>query len=244
MTVWALLRRVGPMDLRAILRDRLLLWFLVLPPLVAVLLGWGAPSLSRWLLARFGFDLTPYYPLIAGSYVLVAPSMVGFVVGFLLLDERDDQVLDAWRVTPVSLNDLLLYRVGAPVVLGTVMTMAGYVLMGLAPIPTGALLVAAVLGAGTAPTLSLALVGFADNKVSGFAIAKLLSAVSNFALVAWFIPMPWQLLTGGLPSYWPMKVVWQASVGAPWEPYAAGGLAVNAVAISGLLIRYRAAFDR
>jgi fluoroquinolone transport system permease protein len=244
MTVWGLLRRVGPMDLRAILRDRLLVWFLVLPLLVAALLGWGMPLLSGWLQAGFGFDLIPYYPLIAGSYILVAPSMVGFVVGFLLLDERDDHVLDAWRVTPVSLNDLFLYRVGAPVLIGTGMTLVGYSFMQLAPIPIGALMSAAALGAGTAPTVALVLVGFADNKVSAFAIAKLASAVSNLALVAWFIPMPWQLLAGGLPSYWPMKVVWQSAIGAAWEPYAAAGLVVNVLAITVLRVRYGAAFDR
>jgi fluoroquinolone transport system permease protein len=244
MTVWALVRRVGPMDVRAILRDRLLLWFLVLPPVVAALLGWGIPLLTGWLQTRFGFDLIPYYPLIAGSYVLVAPSMVGFVVGFLLLDERDDHVLDAWRVTPVSLNDLFVYRVGAPVLLGTAMTLVGYGVLRLAPIPIGALISAAALGAGTAPAVALALVGFADNKVSAFAIAKFVSAVSNLALVAWFIPTPWQLLAGGLPSYWPMKVVWQAANGAAWEPYAAAGLVVNVVAITLLLMRFRAAFDR
>jgi len=243
MTVWGLLRRIGPMDVRAILRDRLLLWFLVLPIVVAVLLGWGVPLLSGWLQARFAFDLIAYYPLIAGSYILVAPSMVGFVAGFLLLDERDDHVLDAWRVTPVSLNDLFLYRVGTPVVLGTVMTLGGYSLMQLAPISIGPLLVAAILGAGAAPTLALALAGFADNKVSGLAIAKLVSAASNLALVAWFIPMPWQLLAGVLPTYWPMKVVWQASGGASWEPYAAAGLAVSLLVIAMLCLRFRAVLE-
>ena len=240
MTVWGLLRRLGPMDARSVVRDRLLLWFLILPPLVAVLLGWGLPTLSRELLTRFDFDLVPYYPLVVSSYVLVAPSMIGFVVGFLLLDERDDRVLDAWRVTPVSLNALFFYRVGAPVVLGSVMTLAGYGLMQLSPVSLGALIVAASLAAGTAPALALALVGFADNKVSGFAIAKLASAASNLALVAWFIPMPWQLVAGVLPSYWPMKVLWQASAGGSWEAYATAGLAVNFVAIAVLFLRYRA----
>ena len=105
-------------------------------------------------------------------------------------------------------------------------------------------MVAAVLGAGTAPTLALALVGFADNKVSGIALAKLASALSNLALVAWFIPMPWQLLAGALPSYWPMKVVWQASAGASWEPYAVAGVVVNLLAIAVLVLRYRGVLEQ
>src|SRR5688500_3478141 len=36
-----------------------------------------------------------------------SPSGVGFVGGFLLLDERDDRILDAIRVSPVPLNSLL-----------------------------------------------------------------------------------------------------------------------------------------
>jgi fluoroquinolone transport system permease protein len=213
-----------------------LLWAFVLPPAVALFLRRALPTLTEWLAIRFGFDLVPYYPLIAGSYLLIAPAIVGFVGGFLLLDERDDRVLDALRVTPVSMRTLLTYRLGIPLIAGTLVSVAGYAVIGVAPLPPVTLAAAAVLAAGTGPILALFLGAFADNKVSGFALAKLVSAISNLAVIAWFLPMPWQLGAGIIPSYWAMKVVWQSAAGAAWPAYAMAGCAVTGFAI-GLLLR-------
>jgi fluoroquinolone transport system permease protein len=42
--------------------------------------------------------------------VVVMPALVGMVIGFLLLDQRDDQTLAALQVTPLTLNGYLIYR--------------------------------------------------------------------------------------------------------------------------------------
>jgi len=244
MNAIGLLHRLGPTDLRNIRRDPILLWALVLPLVVAVLLRWGVPILGGWLRVRVAFDLAPYHPLIVGSYVLVGPSIVGFIGGFLLLDERDDRILDAIRVTPVSINSLLTYRLGVPLIFGSLMTVVGYRVIDLVALPVTSLIVSTALAACSGPILALLLAGFADNKVSGFAVTKLFSAVSNFALVAWFLPMPWQLAAGVVPAYWPMKVVWQTAVEGPWMGYALAGLAVNGLAIAALLRRFRAVLSR
>src|SRR5690606_20269554 len=198
MNALGLLRTLGPVDLRNVHRDPLLAWAFVLPLLVALLFRLGVPPLSAWLDGRYEFDLVPYYPLLVSAYFLVVPSFVGFIGGFLLLDERDDRVLDAMRVTPVPMRSLLAYRLGVPLVLGVVVALLGYGIVGLVALPPGPLLAAAVLAAFTGPVLALFLVAFAENKVSGFALVKLFGAVSDLPLFAWFVPMPWQLAAGAL----------------------------------------------
>ena len=42
-----------------------------------------------------------------GGYLMTAPGIVGMVVGFLLLDERDERTLSALRVTPLSMRRYL-----------------------------------------------------------------------------------------------------------------------------------------
>ena len=243
MNALGLFRTLGPVDLRNVRRDPLLAWALVLPLFVAVVFRWGLPALALFL-GRFGFDLAPYYPVFVSAYFLVAPSFVGFIGGFLLLDERDDRVLDALRVAPVPMRSLLGYRLGAPLALGFVVTVLGYTLVGLVALPAAAVLTAAALAAFSGPILALFLAAFAEDKVSGFALMKLFGAVSDLPLAAWFVPMPWQLAAGLLPSYWPMKVVWEASAGAPWLGYALVGLAVNGVAVALLLRRFQRALGR
>ena len=51
-----------------------------------------------------GFDLTPSHPLVMGGYLMTAPGMVGMVIGFLFLDERDARTLTALRTTPLSMH--------------------------------------------------------------------------------------------------------------------------------------------
>jgi hypothetical protein len=171
------------------------------------------------------FDLTPFHPLIMSGYLMTAPGMIGFVIGFLLLDERDAGTLRALRVTPLSLRHYLAYRVAGPLLIGTLSTLVGYPLVGLSPIPGSALLAIAVVASLAAPVLALVLAAAAPNKVAGFAVVKVLNGVNLLPVAAFFIPMPAQIIAGILPTYWPMRALWSAAAG---ESYA-GILAIGAV---------------
>lgn len=244
MNTLGLIRTLGPVDLRNIRRDPLLAWSVALPLVMAFALRWGVPALAAWLDRRYGFDLTPYFPLLASGYFAIAPAFVGFIVGFLLLDERDDGIFDAMRTTPVPLRSLLAYRIGVPIAAGLPVTLVGYLIVDLAPLPVGALVIASLLAVFSGPLQALFLVGFAENKVSGFALVKLWGAVADLPLVAWFVGMPWQLGFGLIPLYWPMKVVWLAAAGAPWLAYALAGFVVNGVAVWLLLRRFQRVLNR
>ncbi len=229
------LRKVGPVDLKNVRRDHFLPWVIGLPFAIALLFRYGVPALAGWLQTSFGFDLVPYYPLIMSSFVVMAPSMVGMVIGFLLLDERDDQILTALMVTPMPFGAYLLYRIAVPLAAAIPVTLLGYVLAGLTPLPLGVLLLIALLGSMTGPIAALFLAVVADNKVSGFAIIKLLNSINVLPIAAYFIGMPWQLGAGVVPGYWPLKLVWLADAGRPLAAFAAAGFVVNAAVIVVLL---------
>lgn len=236
MKALSIVFRLAPVDWKNIRRDSLLMWIPVIPVVLALLIRWGEPPLTAVLVQTTGFDLAPFYPLVMASFVIMLPGMIGTVTGFLLLDERDDGVLDALLVTPISTRAYVGYRVATPLLVGCVITVASYPVCGLAPLPWTDLVAAALLGGFGAPFMALYLVSFADNKVTGFAMMKLMNAVQLLPVVAYFVPMPAQLLFGVIPSYWPMKMVWQAADGLPYAPYLIAGLAVNVVAV-GLLMR-------
>ena len=115
----ATLRALVYADSRILWRDPLLGWVLLMPLGLAVLLRVLIPRAGEALLAATGFDLAPYYPLIMGGYLMTAPGIVGMVIGFLLLDERDARTLLALRVTPLSMRRYLAYRVALPLLVGT-----------------------------------------------------------------------------------------------------------------------------
>jgi fluoroquinolone transport system permease protein len=70
MTIAAVVRALGPIDVRNVLRDSALKWMILLPLLSALVLRFGIPPLTARLLARSGFDLVPYYPAILSYFIV------------------------------------------------------------------------------------------------------------------------------------------------------------------------------
>jgi fluoroquinolone transport system permease protein len=93
--------------------------------------------------------------------------------------------------------------------------------------------------------MSLFLAAFAENKVQGFALVKALGAVLLAPVVAWFVDMPWQLLAGVVPSYWPLRAYWSAAdPGADFWIFLAVGFAYHGLLLAWLLRRFETVLRR
>ncbi|MFQ5527112.1 MAG: hypothetical protein ACE5GX_12730 [Thermoanaerobaculia bacterium] len=238
-------RGLTPIDAKSVARDSMLRWLFVLPLLIAVLMRWGVPAVAARLHEQAGFALEPYYPLIASFMTLIAPMLVGIVIGFLLLDQRDDGTLAALRVTPVSLDGFLAYRIAAPMVLGVALTMVVVPLTGLVSMRPWALFLCAIAAAPAGPLYALFLAGFASNKVQGFALMKAAGVFNWPPVIAYFLPLGWQLVMGVVPTYWPAKLFWVLEAGSAgevawtgWLPYLLVGLVYQGVLVWLLLRRF------
>jgi hypothetical protein len=218
-------------DARLLVRDPLLAWVILLPIGLALVLRVLIPPAEAALL-RAGFDLMPYHPLIMGGYLMTAPGIVGMVIGFLLLDERDARTLAALRVTPLSMRRYLAFRVAVPLVVGSAATLVGYPLTGIAALSLQTLLPLAVIAGFSAPLLALVLATAAPNKVAGFAVTKVANGINLLPIAAFFLPLPLQWAAGVLPPYWPMRALWSATAGEPYAGYLLVGGVVNVLALT------------
>lgn len=233
----AALRALTVADVRNVQRDSLLRFLIFYPWILGLLMRflipWITASVAGW------FDLTPYYPLLVGFFgILITPQLAGFVVGFLLLDERDDHTLTALQVTPLSMNRYLAYRLSAPVIISVASTFIVVPLMNLIDVPIPMLLPLALVAALGAPIFALLLATVADNKVQGFAVMKGLGIFFLAPFAAWFIPTPWQWLIGIFPTYWPVKAFWVMLDGGNWWLFVALGLVVSLLWLVPLLRRF------
>jgi fluoroquinolone transport system permease protein len=216
-------------DTRSLWRDPLLGWVLGLPLGVALLLRTLVPRIQEALMARVAFDLEPYHSLIMGAYLMTAPGIVGMVIGFLLLDERDARTLTALRVTPLSIHHYLAYRIVLPLALGTAATLIGYPLIGIASLPLSELWPLALVAALSAPLQALVVAAAAPNKVAGFAVVKVMNVLSLAPGLAFFVPRPGQYIAGVLPTYWPMRALWSADAGEAFGWYLVMGMLTSAI---------------
>ena len=215
-------RALGPIDIRSIWRDSLLRWIFAMALGLGFLLRWGIPPLTVDLANDYGFDLAAYYPLVMSMMLPTLPILVGVIIGFLLLDERDDRTLSALQLTPLTLRGYLIYRLTLPIALSVVLTLAVFWIADLVEVGAAELLIASMAAGLLAPIFALFLAGFANNKVQGFALSKANGVITIPPLAAWFVDEPWQWLFGVVPTYWPIKTFWQLQAGASdWGIYLA-----------------------
>lgn len=209
------LRGLGPIDAKSVGRDALLRWVIFIPILLALLTRWFVPGLVDYAESILAIEIQATYPpLLAYMLMLLVPNMVGFVIGFLLLDQRDDRTLFALQVTPLSLKGYLVYRLTMPVVLSFFLSLIVLVLSGLVELEWQFLLLACLSAAPMAPIFALGLAVLSQNKVQGFALMKVSGLVLMPPLAAYFIESNWQLLLGLIPTYWPAQTLWSAQAGA------------------------------
>lgn len=211
-----ILRSLGPIDLRGIRRDSMLSWMILIPILSALIMRWAVPALTIALIQRYDFNLAPYYPvLLAYFFVIMSPIIFSVLVGFLLLDEKDDRTLTALQITPLSINSYLAYRVAVPVILTIVLMFIIFPLANLGELAFGPLLLTAISAAPMSPMFAMYLASMAENKVQGFALTKLSGFVLFIPIFAYFIDSGWEIVFGIIPTYWPMKVYWTLNAGEP-----------------------------
>ncbi len=214
MNAFQAIRALGPIDVRGVRRDGTLSWMVFLPILSALILRLGIPPLTQRLLEQSGFDLTPYYPALLGYFLVVmAPITFAVLVGFLLLDEKDDKTLTALQVTPLTLNAYLAYRILIPVILTAVMMFILFPMSGLDRLSFVETALVALAVAPMSPMFALYLAAIAQNKVQGFALMKLSGAILFVPIFAYFVQTRWELAFGLIPTYWPMKVYWMLTAG-------------------------------
>jgi len=101
------------------------------------------------------------------------------------------------------------------------------------------LLLVALAAAPLAPLAALFLGAYAANKVQGFAIQKAMGVFLLAPFIGALLPMPWQLLTGLVPTYWPAALLWALDAGAAhaWALLPIGLLYQGALLL-GLLRRF------
>lgn len=215
-------------DIKNIRRDALLLVNIIAPALLALFLRFGLPWISMLLLSRLQFDLTAHYPFILSFMALFTPFMMGALAGFILLDDRDSNILMYLSVTPLSKRGYLLYRTAAPSILSFFLTFAMLAFANLAPVNYVSLIPVVFMASTETPIAALFLGTFASNKVEGLALMKGLGILFFAPVAGYLIKSKLQLLAGIFPTYWvTQSFLASAQPGTGYWFYMLSGLAVH-----------------
>lgn len=230
------LRVLAPNDMRLIYRDGFLVLMIIVLPIACIGFRWLIPYLSdfvaQWVV------LEQYYGLIMAYMLGQQPIVVGFVVGILFIEERDEGTLLALQASPLSLRSFLGYRLLAGMALSIVLTTISVPLAGLVSVSLLELVTASALVSLAVPLVALAYAVYLQNKVQAIASGKLVQGWAALPALLYFAPTPWQWIGSVLtPVYYPMRFFWSAADGSAEWWLIVPGLTLQAAAIAWLLRR-------
>jgi hypothetical protein len=230
-------------EAKSTVRDEILLIITCVPIILTLLVRFGEPPL-RGLLTEY-LDLSRHHLTILAVLASMTPMMFGWLIGFKLLDDRDEHTLSAIAVTPLTKQGYIVYRTALVLVLSAFLNTTLIPLTGLTGITLGRLIPISIMAAFEAPIMALVLAAFAGNKVEGLAVAKFMGIFSAVPVLPLYIDSPFVYAAGIVPFFWVGKTV--SLTAGPAGPYflaVGAGLAVHLLCLAVVLQLFNRRLER
>lgn len=204
--------RTGPVgalvlaDLRNWARDPILLLAGSGPFALALLGRLALPVVDTQYLPSV--ELEPLYPTVLVFVFLFPGYVLGMVVGFLVLEDREEGVLDDLRRTPLTGRGYLRYRGTTAYLLAFGATLVVVPLFGLVAVSLPLLVATAAVAGLVGPAVVFLFAALASDAIEGLALNKLLGLVVLLPPVGLaLLPEPLEYVVGVVPLYWPAKAL-------------------------------------
>ncbi|MFC2080602.1 hypothetical protein ACFLR8_00145 [Bacteroidota bacterium] len=188
-------------DMRLIFRDPILYVMLIVPLIIISLLRYGLPALAEI------FPVLESYTLVLlGTFCLIIAMFPAFIYSFIMLDEKDQDVLTVIRVLPISSTEFLAIRLLFISVFSCFFIVLTIVLTGFVDWGPLKILLVSLTVSLVAPVMSLFIIGFARNKIEGATWMKGLNFILFLPVLSYFLKGSYEYYFGILPVYWIFKM--------------------------------------
>lgn len=184
-------------------RDSMMAFMLIYPIIFAFLGRYLLP----WLREKYGFNFVPFTDLILVILVLFIPIAYGALIGFSLLEDRDDNVLTNIKVTPLSIHQFLSFRLVGVYILCVIATIFVIWFSNVGDVPIKNIISISLLASLEAPISGLLINALARNKIEGFAIMKAGGSIVAFPIAAIFFNGVKELFFSFAPGFWSAKAI-------------------------------------
>lgn len=183
-------------------RDKMLLLVCFVPILCGFLFRFGLPFFNQIMIQYIEIDLRQYYVLIDTFYGILISDMFCIVSALIILEERDDHIINGLFVTPLGKTGYLISRLGIPTLLSLIITCFLLPLFHLSSLSLHMMLLICVLGSLQGLIVSLLVVSLSSHKLEGMAVAKMASLESFVVLIPYFIQDIYSYLFAWFPTFW------------------------------------------
>ncbi len=190
-------------ELKKWLRDPMMKFMLFYPILFGIIGRYVLPLIAD----ASGFKMEHYADLIVVILTLFTPQIYGALVGFSILDDRDDHILSAIKVTPLSIHQFLSFRLFTVYLLSFIAAIYVIWFSDIGDLSFGSIVAIALLASLGAPMTGLFINALSQNKIEGFAVMKGSGTILVLPIIALFFFDKKELFFSFAPGFWPAKAI-------------------------------------
>ena len=183
-------------DSKNILRDSSLVLMLIVPFALIPLVRYGVSA----LIDQFP-EVNEYAPIVVLLFAAMVAIFPAFVLGFVMMDEKDGGLNQVLRVLPFNLNKLIGLRVATMVGIGLVNSTLFLSLNGIILLTALEIIILAINVSLFAPILAFLMLNISSNKIEAAAVLKGISFVIFIAFLQFFIPGGLKYILSPIPTF-------------------------------------------
>lgn len=204
-------------DLNASFRDPLFKGLMFFPFVCFILVRWVFPVLFETYPV-----LIDYKEVFVMWACMQSATMFGFIYGFLILEEKEENLLRALRIMPVPTSMLIFIRQSVGILISTLVNISILEWGGVLPSNPGIYLLIALQMSLLAPLFMLLLTVLAKTRMEGLAQMKIYNLIFISPGIIFFIPMKALHSFALVPTYWSFRAI-ETSLTSSWNPWLWGG---------------------
>ncbi|HBT59664.1 MAG TPA: hypothetical protein DEA45_02445 [Acholeplasmataceae bacterium] len=186
-------------ELKQAIRDPLYQVFLFYPVILALLALLLKDVLSQ--------QPKTAYLLVLSLFVLMGGFIFGALIGFSLLDDKDDFVLISLKTSPLGVRTYVIYKLLIGYFFGLISTLMMLASFSLFEMPWYTIIYVTLLSSLQGPIIALIISVFASNKVEGFVIMKSAGLLLIAPIISLFVEGWQEVFLYLIPGFFPLRLL-------------------------------------
>ena len=194
-------------DLKQVFRDPIMSILMLAPLLIIIIFKLLIVFLFPFIATKFNFDISLYNQYLMAGILIMISGMLGIVIGFMMLDDKDGNIAQLMAVTPLGRSGYLFNRLSFSSVLCFFYSILAIYVLNIIDIPFYSILILSLLSGVYSIIIGLLIFSGADDKVKGLTFAKGLNMLGIFAFSDLFALNWFSILSLIFPTYWITRII-------------------------------------
>jgi len=189
-------------ECKQIVREPIVMMLFLSPLLIAVVFRVLMDFLLPVIFQYFNHSFLPYKPYGLAFALIFCPMMLGVVMGFLMMEDKDAKVIELMSITPLAKRGYIQNRMAFTCLATFIHAVFSYLIIGQYILPFSSFLGLTAILCLMALVVGFVFFSLADDKVKALTYAKGLNLIVIFAfsdllkgdfikIAAWFFPTYW-----------------------------------------------------